>query len=192
MVTQQYWGFPACVFTFQEIIISCIPLFFSSLQLYRKLKSAFFFFPFPGRDLRPPGLFNPPSPPVCDWPVGSVRAQRRVASGLLVFQELQPPLVVLRRVHVSVGSRGRFPGRLSLLYQAAALQARQKQRRTDEISLAWGNRRECSLCSSAAIRIDTHVFFPFFKSGHQQSRFDSPVKQVLRKGSKPSSEKSSS
>lgn len=110
--------------------------FFPSLQLYRKLKWPFFFSFSWKRSLASRSV--QPRPPVCDWPVGSVRARRRVASGLLVFSQLQPPLVVLRCVHVSVGSRGRFPGGLSLLYQAAALQARQKQRRRDEISLALG------------------------------------------------------
>lgn len=119
--------------------------FFSSLQLYRKLKWPFFSFPFPGRDLSASRSVQPhPHPDPASRVCQSTEARRLQA--LLVFQELQPPLAVLR-------SHGRVPGRLSLLYQAAALQARQKQRRRDELSLAWGGTGG-NVCFAARLQLE--------------------------------------
>lgn len=124
--------------------------FFSSLQLYRKLKWPFFFFPFPGRDLSASRSVHPPPP-------------RPGQSGLSEHGGASPPGAP--RLSGVAAAAGRPPLTWTRSWKAVFALSSDgvaSETKTAEEGQAQpglgGDRRECLLRSSAAIRIDTHVF----------------------------------
>lgn len=143
-------------------------LFFLLYNYIANLSGHFFFFLFPGRDLSASRSVHPPPP-------------RPGQSGLSEHGGASPPGAP--RLSGVAAAAGRPPLTWTRSWKAVFALSSDgvaSETKTAEEGRAQpglgGDRQECLLRSSAAIRIDTHVFLVFFKSGHQQSRFGSPVK----------------